>query len=289
MTRILAACVALVVASTVAAQQEATYSFDSNGVVISYADSGRGVPVLLIHGFTGSASRHFGGTGVISALEQAGYRVIALDCRGHGQSGKPLDSSQYGLEMVHDVIRLLDHLKIDRAHIVGYSMGAGIAEQLLVKYPSRATTVTLLGSGWEGERLAAFTAELNALGDEFDRREATTLIRGVNASGQGGLTEAQVAAAAADLFARNDPRVLAAVVRSLPVLWDLTRIELRAVTVPVLAIDGEFDRDNLDAAKRMVAVVPGLQLIELPGVNHATSVRASTAHIVAFLDKHRDN
>ena len=59
----------------------------------------------------------------MEALGTAGYRVIALDCRGHGQSGKPQDPGQYGLEMVRDVVRLLDHLNVERAHVVGYAMG----------------------------------------------------------------------------------------------------------------------------------------------------------------------
>ena len=271
------------------AQERAVRSFDSGGVAISYTDSGRGTPVVLIHGFTGSASRHFGNPGVMSALEAAGYRVIAMDCRGHGQSGKPIDSSKYGMEMVRDVIRLLDHLTLTRAHIVGYSMGAGIAEQVLVKYPKRAMTVTLLGSGWQGEQMPALTVQMNAMADGFDRRDASALTRAVFSAPQGGPSDAEIAAATADLFSRNDPRVLAAIARSLPVLWQVSRDELRAVKVPVLAIDGEYDQSNLEAAKRMVGVVPGLQLVELPGVNHATSVRPAAAHIVSFLDQHRSN
>ena len=282
---------ALLAAGFVAAAtaQQPAQTFDSGGVAISYTDSGRGAPVVLIHGFTGSASRHFGGPGVMTALENAGYRVIAMDCRGHGLSGKPVESSQYGMEMVRDVVRLLDHLKLPRAHIVGYSMGGGIAEQILVRYPKRAMTVTLLGSGWEGEHMPAFTAQMNAMADGFDRRDASALTRAVFSAAQGGPSDAEIAAATADLFSRNDPRVLAAIARSLPVLWQISRAELRAVKVPVLAIDGEFDQSNLEAAKRMVGVVPGLQLVELPGVNHATSVRPAAAHIVAFLDQHRSN
>jgi pimeloyl-ACP methyl ester carboxylesterase len=141
------ACLAIVAP---ARAQQAAQSFDSNGVQIQYVDKGRGAPVVLLHGFTGSYARHWEAPGVIGALESAGYRVIAMDCRGHGQSGKPHDAGQYGLEMVQDVLRLLDHLHIDRAHIVGYSMGGWIAAQMLVRYPSRVRTVTLLGAGWEG-------------------------------------------------------------------------------------------------------------------------------------------
>src|SRR5262249_27817382 len=126
--------IALVLASPNVARAQAAPGdfFDSNGVRIHYVDSGRGEPVVLIHGFTGTYDRHWRAPGVTEALESAGYRAIGIDCRGHGESGKPSEPAQYGLEMVGDVVRLLDHLKIDRAHIVGYSMGGWIANQLLV-------------------------------------------------------------------------------------------------------------------------------------------------------------
>jgi pimeloyl-ACP methyl ester carboxylesterase len=146
----------LVVQPDSLAQQSGTQFFDSNGVQLHYVDRGRGEPVVLIHGFTGSYARHIEGPGLMDRLEKAGYRAIGMDCRGHGQSGKPTDATQYGMEMVQDVIRLMDHLKVERAHIFGYSMGGAIASQLLVKHPDRVRTVTLLGSGWEGENLDNF-------------------------------------------------------------------------------------------------------------------------------------
>src|SRR4030095_6015631 len=150
----------LLVAGPARAQQ-ATQSFDSNGVQIQYLDKGRGAPVVLLHGFTGSFRRHWEAPGVIGALETAGYRVIAMDCRGHGESGKPHDPALYGLEMAGGVIRLLDHLKITRAHLAAYSMGAAIANQLLIKHSSRLITVTLLGAGWEGEDLQVLASRFS--------------------------------------------------------------------------------------------------------------------------------
>src|SRR5204863_10119417 len=136
-----------------------------HGVQIQYVDKGRGAPVVLLHGFTGSYARHWEAPGVLDAVESAGYRVIAMDCRGHGQSGKPHEVAKYGLEMVEDVIRLLDHLHIDRAHVVGYSMGGAIANQLLVRYPARLRSVTLLGAGWEGGDLQPITSFMTSMAD----------------------------------------------------------------------------------------------------------------------------
>lgn len=268
------------------AQTAGTESFDSNGIQIHYVDKGRGAPVVLLHGYTGSYARHWEGSGVMQALETAGYRVIAMDCRGHGQSGKPTDASQYGLEMVGDVIRLLDRLKIDRAHIVGYSMGGAIATQLLVRNPDRLLTATLLGAGWEGEDLALFRSQILAMADGFANRDASVLIRAVT-SGQKEPTAEEVAALNASMFARNDPDVLAAAARGMLPLFEVSGDSLRAIKRPVLAIVGEDDKSNVESVKRMAAVVPTLEVVEIKGANHATSVRPSAEPLVAFLDKHR--
>jgi pimeloyl-ACP methyl ester carboxylesterase len=224
---------------------------------------------------------------VISALETAGYRVIAMDCRGHGESGKPHDPGLYGLEMVGDVIRLLDYLKIDRAHVVGYSMGGAIANQLLIRHSPRLITITLLGAGWEGEDLKVLATQFSALADGFDKKDATWLIRAVSSSGQQGPTAEESAAANASLFARNDSDALAAAARGLLPLYQVPADSLRGVSLPVLAIVGEQDTLNLEGVKRMAAVVRGMEVVRLPGATHASSVRPSAEPLVAFLNKHR--
>ena len=97
-----------------------------------------------IHGYTGYIERHWIATGVFANLAKD-HRVIALDCRGHGKSGKPTDPKAYGAEMAQDIVRLLDHLKIRRAHVVGFSMGAMIAGPLLITNADRLLTVTFVG------------------------------------------------------------------------------------------------------------------------------------------------
>jgi len=70
--------------------------------------------------------------------------VIAIDARGHGKSGKPADAKAYGAEMGQDIVRLLDHLKIPRAHIVGFSMGAIIVGHLVTTNPDRFISATFV-------------------------------------------------------------------------------------------------------------------------------------------------
>jgi pimeloyl-ACP methyl ester carboxylesterase len=102
--------------------------------------------VVLIHGYRDTAKRMFLTTGIAPALAK-NHRVLAYDHRNHGDSDKP-NPGQMGRP--EDTIELMDHLKIDRAHIYGYSMGGGFVGTLLAKYPERFITAVFGGSGiWE--------------------------------------------------------------------------------------------------------------------------------------------
>jgi pimeloyl-ACP methyl ester carboxylesterase len=122
-------------------------SFDSHGVKISYVVGGKGEPVVLIHGLMSSCLMNWQLPGVFTMLAK-NYQVIAIDCPGHGESDKPKKDEAYGVEMVEHVIRLLDTLKIDKAHIIGYSMGGMISAKLVAKHPERVKSVILAGMGW---------------------------------------------------------------------------------------------------------------------------------------------
>ncbi len=119
-----------------AADRPAIKSFDSNGVKIVYFVQGEGEPVVLIHGWLSSAGINWALPGTSDLLARD-FQVIALDVRGHGLSDKPTKDDAYGPELVEDVVRLLDHLKIKKAHVVGYSMGGIIAANFIVKHPDR--------------------------------------------------------------------------------------------------------------------------------------------------------
>src|SRR5882724_12332867 len=111
-----------VAAAALAARSEPTHEFftTSDGIKIHYMQLGRaGSYVILIHGYTGSAEGNWFRNGIAELLA-ANHRVVALDCRNHGRSDKPVPN---GPGRAEDVIELMDHLKIQRAHIHGYSMG----------------------------------------------------------------------------------------------------------------------------------------------------------------------
>ena len=90
--------------------------FDSDGVKIHYSMSGAGEPVVLVHGWASNGDQNW--AAVVKDLS-ADYKVVVMDCRGHGKSDKPHDARKYGVSMVEDVVRLMDNLKIKRAHVAG--------------------------------------------------------------------------------------------------------------------------------------------------------------------------
>ena len=121
--------------------------FDSDGLKIHYEDRGSGDPAVLVHGFASNAKNNWGVTGWLDLLARD-HRVVALDCRGHGQSDKPYERAAYtATSMEDDVIALMDHAGIRRPLLMGYSMGGRISMGLLVRYPERFRAVVLGGIG----------------------------------------------------------------------------------------------------------------------------------------------
>ncbi len=125
----------------------ADQSFSAGGVKIHYIVEGQGEPVVLIHGLYASVKINWQLPGVVGMLAK-NYRVIALDLPGHGESDKPENEAAYGLQMVEDVRQLLDHLKIKKAHVVGYSLGGMIAAKFLSMHQDRVRSAILGGMGW---------------------------------------------------------------------------------------------------------------------------------------------
>jgi pimeloyl-ACP methyl ester carboxylesterase len=127
-------------------------SFTHDGLRLSYLDcanrGGHRTPVLLIHGFASSIAVNWIGSGWTGMLLDAGYRVIAIENRGHGASDKPRDPASYHtLRMVEDARALLDHLGVPRAFVAGYSMGARISAFLALHHPRRVAGLALGGLG----------------------------------------------------------------------------------------------------------------------------------------------
>jgi hypothetical protein len=142
-------CAAIIVsgfAVPASANKRIDDTFDSSGVSIRYTIEGRGEPVLLVHGFRASGDLNWRLPGVNKILAEH-FRVITIDHRGHGKSGIPADH-RYGVAMVGDVIGLMDHLGLESAHMVGYSMGGMIVNKLTAMHPHRVRSAVIGGMGW---------------------------------------------------------------------------------------------------------------------------------------------
>lgn len=122
--------------------------FDSNGCKIHYRIEGSGPPLILIHGYAVNADINWRWNGLIHKLKRH-FTTISLDLRGHGLSDKPTEPGSYGIEMAKDVIRLMDHLKIPKAYIMGYSMGGFTTLKLVTMYPERIIKAVVGGAGFE--------------------------------------------------------------------------------------------------------------------------------------------
>jgi pimeloyl-ACP methyl ester carboxylesterase len=256
------------VQASVAAQQPAILEdnfFDSNGVRIRFVAQGPGTPIVLIHGYTGNIERHWINPGVFSKLA-TDFRVIALDCRGHGKSDKPVDPKRYGAEMSQDVVRLLDHLKIPRAHIVGYSMGAMIAGHVLTTNPDRFITATFVGYHPVHTWTAADEREAEA--SALDLESATpfrSLILGVSPP-NAAPSEDEIREASRRLAAANDTKALAAYNRGRGALA-VTDAQLAAIHVPTLGIIGSGD-PSVGGMRDLQRVMSALTVVVVDGATH---------------------
>lgn len=265
--------VAAVLASATAWAAEPEHGFVEapDGVKIHYLTLGEGIPVVLIHGYTGTAEGNWFSNGVARALAETN-RVVAIDVRGHGQSDKPKDPDRYGPWIWQDIILVMNHLGIEKAHVHGYSMGGYITTQLLAHYPNRIITASYGGSGipevdpeWQGK---------------------------VPADKEG--TDPKEAEAREELVASpmRDDAALAAVRQNAPWAGPEARyIDLTKVDVPVLAINGEFDRPNAKT-HRMARELKDFESVILPGKSHLTAIMAGYMpqeyidSLVAFIRKH---
>ena len=228
------------------------YLVASDGVKIHYLVMGRGTPVVLIHGYTGSAEGNWFSNGVAEALANK-HRVVAIDVRGHGRSDKPDDSAMYGERIWKDVIELMDHLAIDRAHIHGYSMGGAITHSLMAHNPERFITAAFGGSGIpevDPEWIAKLPKDKEGRDPQED--EASKKLQASPTRDQKALDALR---AGSGTGARR------------------TSIDLTAIQFPVLAINGEFDRP-IAKTHRMQRELKDFKSVVLPGKSHLTAIMA---------------
>ena len=248
------------------------HKFNSDSVEIAFDDVGQGEPVLLIHGFASNGRVNWVDTGWVKTLVDGGFRAITMDNRGHGESEKLYNPDLYSAaEMAEDARRLLDHLEIPRAHVMGYSMGARIAAFLTIAHPSRMGAAVFAG-------LASRMITGVGGGPEIAKAlEAASL-----------LDVTDVSARTFRVFAeqtRGDLKALAACIRSSRV--KITVEMLATIKTPVLVVVGEKD-DVAGEIGPLLAAIPGATGVTLPRRNHMNAVgdRQYKEAVLTFLGAH---
>lgn len=238
--------------------------FESAGVPIRFVDVGKGSPVVLIHLYMSSGEIWMR----IGVMPSEQFRFIAIDCRGHGRSGKPHDTASYGTKMVVDLVNLLDLLEIKKAHFVGYSIGAEIALKLATLHPDRVRSLFIGGSGWSGEHEYEMYKQV---ADSLEKSGSFgPLIRGM----QTGVTDEKIAeqiASADEMLQGQDVAALAAVARAMNDIINVSRDELSNIQVPVFGIAGEKDPERRNLEK-MKGVVPDFTMKILVGRGHEDAI-----------------
>jgi pimeloyl-ACP methyl ester carboxylesterase len=231
-------------------------SFHNGNVEIAYLDEGAGDPIVLVHGFASSKNVNWIYPTWVSDLKKDGRRVIALDNRGHGDSEKLYDAADYEIAiMASDVIALLDHLGIERADIMGYSLGSRMTAILAREQPQRLRSAILGGigiglieGGGPGESVAV-ALEVPSLEDVTDPVGRTFR-------------------AFADQT-RSDRRALAACLRGSRRL--MTAEEATGIGVPVLIAVGTKD-EIAGSAAALGKIIPGAEVLDIPNRDHMRAV-----------------
>lgn len=224
--------IACLVAALSPTNLRADESFVSNGVKINYAAKGKGGdPVVLIHGWLSSGWINWELPGTVGLLAKE-RQTIWMDMPGHGASDKPTKDEAYGPELVEHVARLMDHLKIKKAHIVGYSMGGVVAAKFLVKHPDRALSGTLGGMGWLRE--GSFEQKLFAAGGKDGKAQGVCF-------------------------------------RSLAKLA-LTKEEIESIRTPVLILFGDRDFLKKGYIEPLKAVRKDWNVIDIKDADHVTCI-----------------
>src|SRR5258707_13065990 len=231
-------------------------SFHNGAIEIAYLDEGEGDPILLVHGFASTKNVNWVYPTWVSELKKNGRRVIVMDNRGHGDSAKLYDPEAYHIgTMAADVSALMDHLSIERADIMGYSLGSRMTALLAQSQPQRLRSaifggigIGLIEGGGPGENVAE-ALEASSLDDVTDPVGRTFR-------------------AFADQT-RSDRRALAACLRGSRAC--MTREESAGIAVPVLIAVGTT-AEIAGSAEALGKIIPGAQVLDIPNRDHMRAV-----------------
>ena len=235
----------------------------ADGMPLAFERAGvaGGAPVMLVHGFGSSRGQNWKSTGWYSTLAEAGFAITAMDCRGHGESGKPHDPGAYGHErMAEDVLAVMDAAGLGPVLLCGYSMGGFISLRLTAAHPERVAKLALAGVGeyyLHGPRIS-------------DPNSRDLLAEALEMDDASGLTDKR-----AIMFRKfaeqpgKDRFALAACMRAMSPR--LSSDMLARLEQPVLVVDGELD-DIAGPPDALAAQFRHGLAITVPARDHNTAV-----------------
>jgi pimeloyl-ACP methyl ester carboxylesterase len=248
-------------------------SFHNGAVEIAYLDEGEGDPILLVHGFASTKNVNWVYPTWVSELKRNGRRVVAFDNRGHGESAKLYDSAAYEIAtMASDIAALMDHLNIERADIMGYSLGSRMTAVLALSQPQRLRSAILGGigiglieGGGPGENVVS-ALEADSLDEVTDPVGRTFR-------------------AFADQT-RSDRRALAACLRGSRRL--MSKQEAEQIAVPVLIAVGSADA-IAGSADALGKIIPGAEVLNIPNRDHMRAVgdKVYKSGVLDFLSRRK--
>ncbi|HEY6382795.1 MAG TPA: alpha/beta hydrolase [Pseudolabrys sp.] len=245
--------------------------FRNGDVEIAYLDEGQGEPMVLVHGFASTKEVNWVHPGWVTTLARAGRRVIALDNRGHGASSKLYDPAMYhSATMADDVRVLLDHLNIERADVMGYSMGARITAFLVLSHAARVRSAIFGGLGIrlvEGVGLPESIADALEAPSHDDVRDPTGRMFRIFAE-----------------QTKSDLRALAACIRGSR--QTLSASQVASIHVPVLVAVGTKDQ-VAGSARELAALIPGARALDISDRDHMLAVgdKVFKAGVIDFLNQ----
>jgi pimeloyl-ACP methyl ester carboxylesterase len=248
-------------------------SFHHGAVEIAYLDEGEGDPILLVHGFASTKNVNWVYPAWVSELKKDGRRVIAFDNRGHGDSSKLYDPAAYEIAvMASDIVALMDHLNIERADVMGYSLGSRMTAIVARSQPQRLRSAIFGGIG-------IGVIEGGGPGENVVRAlEADTIEEVTDPVGR-------TFRAFADQT-RSDRRALAACLRGSRRL--MTREQAAEITVPVLIAVGTRD-EVAGSADELGKIIPNSQVLDIPNRDHMRAVgdKVYKSGVLDFLAKRK--
>ncbi|WP_455479910.1 alpha/beta fold hydrolase [Bartonella sp. B23] len=251
---------------------ENIHFFEYNGLRFAYREEGQGTPILLIHGFGSSAWVNWYATGWFRTLTEARYRVIALDNRGHGDSAKSYDPSFYTPQaMAGDAVRLLQHLELSKAHVMGYSMGARISAFMALLYPTYVHSVIF---GGLGIGMVTGAGDWQPIAEALLAEDISTI------TNPRGLMFRKFADQT-----KSDRRALAACV--ITSKQELTASEVYKIKQPTLVAVGSLDEIG-GAAEPLAALLPHGEALPIPDRDHMLAVgdKVYKKGVIDFLSRY---